>query len=371
MRRKLKRMWAILLMLTICLVTTDISAFAAESSTLEEQQMVATTNTDNTVSSGNSVVAEEDVNEEKAQDNWDGRTIEAVYEAENYTVTFSLTGFWEGGYHANVKIENTGDSSIENWRLSCDFDNEMANIWNAQIYSRENDKYVIVNAGWNADIAVDGSVEFGFSGNESFRGFPKEYRLLGETVEADEGEYTVGYHVDSDWGNGFTGTISITNNTDTTIEDWILDFCFDRRITQIWNGVIEKQDGNHYIVKNAGHNANILPGQTLSFGFMGENGTYETIPCNYQLESNKLSGKEIDVNKDTDNSPANLLLSPWKRFLPYGSQSLHLPLHWGNAWQPSVFLHRAYRGQLQLQAQKPYICFLQVIWHSIRRHRTP
>ncbi|MDE6627384.1 MAG: cellulose binding domain-containing protein, partial [Lachnospiraceae bacterium] len=108
------------------------------------------------------------------------------------------------------------------------------------------------------------------------------------------------YHLDSDWGDGFTGTISITNNTASAIEDWYLEFDFNRNITNIWNGVTESHKGNHYVIKNAGYNANINAGQTISFGFSGDKGSSADEPTNYELSSHALSGKKNPKYVDTD-----------------------------------------------------------------------
>lgn len=54
--------------------------------------------------------------------------------------------------------------------------------------------------------------------------------------------------------------IQITNNTDKTLEDWVLEFDFERKITNIWNAVIESHEGNHYVIRNDGYNANITAG---------------------------------------------------------------------------------------------------------------
>lgn len=134
-------------------------------------------------------------------------------------MTFALSGYWNGGYNANMKIENTGKTVIENWTMEVDYAGAISNIWNAVIDSGEDGKYIIKNAGWNQDIAVGGSVEFGISGQEDFPGFPKKYTLLGNITGVAEEDYSITYHLDSDWGDGFTGTISITNNTDSAIED--------------------------------------------------------------------------------------------------------------------------------------------------------
>ena len=231
---------------------------------------------------------------------WDGVTTESVYEGENFKVTFALSGYWNGGYNANVKVENTGKTVIENWTMEVDYAGAISNIWNAVIDSSEDGKYIIKNAGWNQDIAVGGSAEFGISGQESFPGFPKKYTLLGNIAGVSEEDYSITYHLDSDWGDGFTGTVSITNNTDSAIEDWYLEFDFNRNITNIWNGVTESHKGKHYVIKNAGYNANINAGQTISFGFSGDKGKSTDEPTNYELSSHAMYAKKNPKYVDTD-----------------------------------------------------------------------
>ena len=69
-----------------------------------------------------------------------------MYEGDGYRVIFTLTSQWEGGYNANIRIENTGESVIENWYLGFDYQNRIANIWNAEIAANENGAYIIKNA---------------------------------------------------------------------------------------------------------------------------------------------------------------------------------------------------------------------------------
>lgn len=233
------------------------------------------------------------------QGGWDGVTTVNEYFGENFKVTFVLSSYWNGGYNANVKIENIGSSIIENWYMKFTLNNNLTNIWNAEEVSNEKGKYVVKNAGWNADIPVGECVEFGLSVNENFNGFPSDYKLLGESVQVSEEAYSVEYILDNDWGSGFTGRILLTNNTDETIEDWILEFDFDRKITSVWDGVIDVHENNHYVIKNAGYNANIAAGQTISFGFSGEGGTANNIPGGYKVISLKYDVNE-DVIADTD-----------------------------------------------------------------------
>ena len=264
MKKGIKRMLAFLLALVMCVSTTGVAAYAEET-----------------------VVADKVTTES----GWDGVTTVNNYTGENFNVVFSLANYWEGGYNANVKVENTGSSVIENWYLSFALDNRFSSIWNAEVVSNENGQYVVKNANWNADIPVGGCVEFGISVNETFAGFPKEYELLGENTQVQDEAYSVEYILDNDWGTGFTARMLLTNHTETALEDWTLEFDFDREITNIWNGVIEAHEGNHYVIKNAGYNANVVSGSAISFGFNGEGGTAEDVPENAELYEYNVSGE--------------------------------------------------------------------------------
>lgn len=248
---------------------------------------------------GTGIYAEAAVVSDNAQSGWDGVTTVNEYLGENFKVTFFLSSYWNGGYNANVKIENTGSSVIENWYMKITLKSNLNNIWNAEVVGNENGNYVVKNAGWNADIPVGGCVEFGLSADENFNGFPSDYKLIGESKQISEEAYSVEYILDSDWGSGFTGRILLTNNTETTLEDWILKFDFDREITSIWNGVIDDYENNHYVIKNAGYNANIAAGQTISLGFSGVGGSASNVPNSYKVVFSKGDVNE-DLMTDTD-----------------------------------------------------------------------
>ena len=242
-----------------------------------------------------------------SHDGWDGSATKSVYDGGNYMVTFSLTEIWDGGYNAVIRIVNTGEGEIVNWQLGFEYPGVVSNPWNAVISSQENGRYIFKNVGWNQGIAAGSYVEFGFGGQGSFCGFPEQYEILGSKQDAREEDYTIEYRLNSDWGSGFTGMVTITNNTDRTLEDWVLEFDFDRSITTIWNGVIESVEGMHYVVKNAGYNRNIMAGGKVSFGFMGVGGDRETRPGNYWLYTYGI-GAEYRVifeagAADVDNMP--------------------------------------------------------------------
>ena len=296
MKRLKQRILAGVLAFVMCISTVNVTAFAQENETTSEiQEIIAISEagSENEVSTENIEITDTSVSgnnvepvEDKPRNKKHKKVAnEKVYEGENYNVTFSVTSSWESGYNANVKVENTGNDTIQNWYLSFEYDDQITNIWNAEISTHEESQYIIKNADWNQDIVVGGSIEFGISGSTAFNEFPENFNVVGENKEVQEEDYSVQYQVDSDWGSGFTGSIQITNNTDKTLEDWVLEFDFEREMTNIWNAVIESHEGNHYVIRNAGYNANITAGQSVLFGFNGHGGSANNVAENCVLYS--------------------------------------------------------------------------------------
>ena len=154
------------------------------------------------------------------------------------------------------------------------------------------------NKGWNADIQPGQSVTIGFGANYfEYISAPTSYSIPTDNSDVKEEDYSIDFKVVSDWGQAFNGELSITNNAEEAIEDWTLEFDFERNIERFWTAEIVECKNGHYIIKNAGYNANIEPGQTIILGFSGNPGNVGSQPKNYVL--NHL-GQIIDYEKDTD-----------------------------------------------------------------------
>lgn len=228
-----------------------------------------------------------------------GDTIEVVHNRSNdiddnsnenqitecYNVEFEIIDSWNGGYNAVIRITNMEEVSIDNWTLSFDYDGEISNIWNAEIISHDDHKYIIKNVGWNQDITPKQTIEIGVSGQEDFVSEPTGYTLIGGLNEEIEDDYCINVQIYDDWGSGCNGTITITNNSNTTIEDWLLEFDYGGELINIWNANIVSHEGTHYIIKNAQYNSNILPGQSVNIGFNGGEGAGSIEPYGYMLYS--------------------------------------------------------------------------------------
>ncbi len=102
-------------------------------------------------------------------------------------------------------------------------------------------------------------------------------------AETENKDFDIIFKVNNDWGNGFSGEITIKNNTDKPIENWKLDFDFTHSIDSLWNGIITEHTDDHYTVTNAGYNSTIAAGTSLTVGFNGNPGLVNGEPVNYLL----------------------------------------------------------------------------------------
>jgi aryl-phospho-beta-D-glucosidase BglC (GH1 family) len=94
----------------------------------------------------------------------------------------------------------------------------------------------------------------------------------------------------NDWGSGFTGNIALTNNAAAPINGWTLQFDFTPNLSNIWNAQIVSHSGTHYVIKDAGYNAAIAPGQAISIGFNASPGGHPAPPTGYVLNGAALGG---------------------------------------------------------------------------------
>lgn len=81
------------------------------------------------------------------------------------------------------------------------------------------------------------------------------------------------YNVESDWSAGFTASITITNDTDESIDGWSTSWAYSdgSTVSQAWNASLS--GSGPYA---ASSNNYIAPGASLTFGFNGTKGTENT-----------------------------------------------------------------------------------------------
>ena len=97
------------------------------------------------------------------------------------------------------------------------------------------------------------------------------------------GGCTAAYAVTSQWNNGFTANVTVTNNGTTPSTGWKVSWTWggNQQISNVWNGVLGGS-GSSVVITNAGYNGSIAPGGNTVFGFQaGYSGTNSspTLTC--------------------------------------------------------------------------------------------
>lgn len=117
-----------------------------------------------------------------------------------------------------------------------------------------------------------------------------------ETVFYGEG-FTVKYTIDSQWDNQYTANVVLTNTGDKPIENWELSYESYDEYGNIWNAKVSYRSARIYNIKNAGHNQNIEPNQSVSFGFQASFNKTIDIPKSYKLlgETAEIDDSECQV----------------------------------------------------------------------------
>ncbi len=219
----------------------------------------------------------------------------------NCEVTYNIESKWDGGYNASITITNKSSQVVNNWRLVFALEDKIVNIWNAVVASHEGSNYVVKNAQWNQDIQPYCSVSFGFIAEGAGEKEPLGMKILSSEQVVNQNLYSVEYGLNSDWGDGYSAYISITNNASVAIEDWTLEFDFNRNIDSMWNGTVISHSDNHYVVTNLEYIQNINPGESIVIGFNGTLGTREDVASNFVLKSyNAVTNGNISEEKKVE-----------------------------------------------------------------------
>lgn len=82
------------------------------------------------------------------------------------------------------------------------------------------------------------------------------------------GGCTASYHVDNDWGSGFTATVTVTNAGSATSHGWTVKWTWPggQQVSNSWNASLT-QSGQAVTATNASYNGTLNPGASTTFGF--------------------------------------------------------------------------------------------------------
>jgi len=227
-----------------------------------------------------SVVAKfKEIEIEKPAENQDG------YEliSEGITISYRTTTAWTGGYNGEITIRNNTGKELSDWKLEFTSTNGIAGTWNGQLDESDDNRYAVTSYDWNAKIPTGQMVTIGFTAVGNYPVMPSEMKLFVKKQAGNEEKCEISFVKTNEWSNGCVGDIIIKNTSVNMISDWTISFQYDGNVNNLWNGMITSHNGNQYVVKNAGFNANIRPGETVRIGVELAKGFNTMEPYGYSI----------------------------------------------------------------------------------------
>lgn len=180
-------------------------------------------------------------------------------------IAFETTSVWTTGYNAELQITNTGTEPIRGWTLDFALDASINSLWNGQLTGSP-PQYTVIDAGHNHLILPGQSTTVGFQVLHNTVVEPTGYALNAVDCATQAPSVDIAFETTSVWGTGYNAELRITNTGAEAIRGWRLAFDLAAPITSLWNGTLGGS-APQYTITDAGHNAIIAPGQTVTIGF--------------------------------------------------------------------------------------------------------
>jgi expansin len=255
---------------------------------------------------------------------------------------FTVESEWDKGFTGKLDLTNTG-TNLADWTIEFVSKMEISpeEIWGAEIISHTGDRYTLKPVDYNQSLDAQESTSIIFNANkiqgkilepqeirlgeiksDAIEVMPVKDSIAENTVTEDmpaaisgntnNTEITTGatndlpvdvnFSLVKDWGNGFQGSISITNTSDRNIDSWNLEFDFPNQINNIWDAAIEENQNGNYVISHNAWNREIAAGKTITFGFTGD-GSVTTKPENYELDGFTFDSPSIHESIYTTKNP--------------------------------------------------------------------
>jgi beta-xylosidase len=111
-----------------------------------------------------------------------GLTAVSAQAAAGCKVTYTITNQWQGGFGANVTVDNLGDP-LTSWQLTWSFGagQTITQLWSGTV-TQSGAQVAVANAAWNGNIPTGGNAAFGFNGTwMTSNPVPASFALNGTT----------------------------------------------------------------------------------------------------------------------------------------------------------------------------------------------
>lgn len=225
--------------------------------------------------------------------------IERTYTYEGYTITYNIISSWKSNQNVSITITNTSNESIVGWALKYNANGEIYDLWNGIVYSSNDTKYVIKNAGYNYEIKPFESITFGYTLTGENLAMPQKFEICSHRVKKEDG-FIVNLKEINYWETGFNGEIAITNLTNKPVEAWTLIFESSFTIEDLWSATIVAQSNNKYEIANQQWTTPIQPNTRTTFGFRASynknvKATIENITLTEVIIDENFESVEFDI----------------------------------------------------------------------------
>ncbi len=102
------------------------------------------------------------VNAQEAEETYSISNSAILSSNDNYEISETINSKWDEGYVATIRLKNTGLVPMKNWSMYFDLEDDIANIWGAQILDSDGIGYEVKCYDWNSVIEPNETIEFGF-----------------------------------------------------------------------------------------------------------------------------------------------------------------------------------------------------------------
>ncbi len=212
---------------------------------------------------------------------------------------------WGAGFNGEFLITNNTNKNITNWTLEFTWNRNITNFYTCKQISKSQNTYKVNSYSWNNTIESGKTLSLGFQGNPgNVNDIPTNIILTSDngsfnlsnndnsstniattpipvsppisTEDTNSNnkpsisdDIQIKYDTLNNWVTGFNGQFTITNNSNKSISNWMLEFKFKNDISSFYTSQKTSKNNDIYKIKGMSYNNTIHAKQSIQLGFQG------------------------------------------------------------------------------------------------------